>query len=100
MERTGSGGRASIRERISLAGVLVDRVGSARLAGFMEDGRSHEVVTVNVNFLRAARRDEAFRELINTDDLSVADGMPVAWLSRLRAVAAVRDGRVTDTETY
>lgn len=76
------------RPRIELAGVLVDRVdenaAAAALEGFLADGRSHQIVTVNMDFLRLARHDATFRSLLNRADLAVADGMPVVWLSRLR----------------
>jgi N-acetylglucosaminyldiphosphoundecaprenol N-acetyl-beta-D-mannosaminyltransferase len=76
------------RARTGLAGVLIDRVDRRevreRLLRFASDGRSHQIVTVNLDFLRAARGDSEFRDLINHSDLAVADGMPVVWLSRLR----------------
>jgi len=39
--------------------------------------------TPNVNFLVAARTDPAFRNSVLASDLSVADGMPIVWISRL-----------------
>jgi N-acetylglucosaminyldiphosphoundecaprenol N-acetyl-beta-D-mannosaminyltransferase len=67
--------------------VLVDRVdrrtADELIAGFMRDRRSHQVTTVNTDFLRAAKVDPVFRAVINESDLAVADGMPVVWLSRL-----------------
>lgn len=82
------GEEARGRPRIRLAGVLVDRLDRgevfARLVRFVREGRTHQVVTVNIDFLRAARADAEFRQIINDADLAVADGMPVVWLSRLR----------------
>lgn len=46
-------------------------------------GRSHQVMTVNVDFLRLGVKDHAFRHLINTADLAVPDGMPLLWAARL-----------------
>lgn len=46
-------------------------------------GRPSQIVTVNVDFLKLAKSDPAFRRLLNTADLAVADGMPLIWASRL-----------------
>jgi N-acetylglucosaminyldiphosphoundecaprenol N-acetyl-beta-D-mannosaminyltransferase len=75
------------RPRIELAGVLVARIdeheATATLERFVADGRSHQVVTVNTDFVRIAAQDAGFRDLLNAADLAVADGMPLVWLSRL-----------------
>ena len=39
--------------------------------------------TPNLNFLIACQSDTSFRNSVINSDLSVADGMPVVWLSRL-----------------
>jgi exopolysaccharide biosynthesis WecB/TagA/CpsF family protein len=79
--------RAVHGDRVALAGVHVDRVSrveAARLlAGFLASGRLHQVVTVNLDFLRIARANESFRATVNGADLAVADGMPLVWASRL-----------------
>ena len=76
------------RQRSQFAGVLVDRVdqdgATAALEGFLADGRSHQIVTVNTDFLRLAGQDPSYRAVLNQADLAVADGMPIVWLSRLR----------------
>ena len=63
--------------RLTLADVL------ARLEEFVGSDRPHQVVTVNLDFLRLARTDAAFREALNGADLAVPDGVPVIWASRL-----------------
>lgn len=77
----------TVRPRVAVAGILVDRVDQetavAALEGFLADGQSHQVVTVNADFIRLARNDPSFQSLLNGADLAVADGMPVVWLSRL-----------------
>jgi N-acetylglucosaminyldiphosphoundecaprenol N-acetyl-beta-D-mannosaminyltransferase len=78
----------SSRRRIEVAGVLVDDLDERRateaLERFVADGRSHQIVTVNADFIRLARKDADYRSLLNGADLAVADGMPIVWLSRLR----------------
>jgi N-acetylglucosaminyldiphosphoundecaprenol N-acetyl-beta-D-mannosaminyltransferase len=75
------------RERAALCGTLLDRVTLAeavsRLASFAAARRLHQVVAVNLDCLRIAQRDSAFRQTINEADLAVADGMPLVWASRL-----------------
>lgn len=87
MGQTGAGGGAPARDRVALAGVLVDRVDHATavaaIRGFIADGGRHQIVTVNTDFIRGARQDAGFRDVLNRADLAVADGMPLVWLSRL-----------------
>src|SRR5579884_1816096 len=56
----------------------------AAIDGFVRSGLPRQVVTVNLDFLRIAQRDQRFRKVLNSADLAVADGMPLLWLSRLR----------------
>lgn len=76
------------RSRIELGKVLVDQVdlrtAVERIRGFLEDGRPHQIATVNLDFLRLAQSDPVFLETINQAGLAVADGMPLVWLSRLK----------------
>ena len=46
-------------------------------------GRSHQVATVNVDFLVNAVRDPDVLALLQRTDLSIPDGMPIVWGSRL-----------------
>jgi len=77
------------RQRISLGSIYLDNVDQAgaveRIVAFARSGQPHHVVTVNLDFISIASRDAAFRETINAADLAVADGMPLVWLSRLKA---------------
>jgi N-acetylglucosaminyldiphosphoundecaprenol N-acetyl-beta-D-mannosaminyltransferase len=76
-----------IRRQVDLGGVLIDQVDLTsavdRIRGFVESGRVNQIVTVNLDFVAIARRDESFRETLNAADLAVADGMPLVWVSRL-----------------
>jgi N-acetylglucosaminyldiphosphoundecaprenol N-acetyl-beta-D-mannosaminyltransferase len=63
--------------RMSMTEVLED------LARFIASGTPHQIVTVNLDFIRIAQHDATFRDAVNQADLSVADGMPLIWLSRL-----------------
>ena len=78
------------RDRALLCGILLDRVGVAdaarRLATYAASPRLHQIVAVNLDCLRIAQVDGAFRQTINEADLAVADGMPLVWASRLGGV--------------
>jgi N-acetylglucosaminyldiphosphoundecaprenol N-acetyl-beta-D-mannosaminyltransferase len=91
---------AATRECVDVGGVSIDHVDvdSAldRIEEFLESGRPHQIVTVNLDFLAIARRNPAFLETLNGADLAVADGMPVVWLSRLRGMGLPE--RVTGVE--
>ncbi len=80
-------GSGDARPRVSLLGVLVDRVDRraavSALEGFLRDGGRHQVVTVNTDFVRIADRHPDYRDILNAADLAVPDGMPLVWLSRL-----------------
>jgi N-acetylglucosaminyldiphosphoundecaprenol N-acetyl-beta-D-mannosaminyltransferase len=75
-----------IRPRLNLGGVLVDQVDfdSAvdRIERLVRSGGSHQIATVNLDFLAIARRKPEFMETLNQSDLAVPDGMPLVWLSR------------------
>ncbi|MET0326660.1 MAG: WecB/TagA/CpsF family glycosyltransferase [Ilumatobacteraceae bacterium] len=58
-----------------------------RIAAMVEVGRStgrvHQVVTVNVDFVVNAHRDGVVLDILQRSDLSIADGMPLVWASRV-----------------
>jgi N-acetylglucosaminyldiphosphoundecaprenol N-acetyl-beta-D-mannosaminyltransferase len=75
------------RQRVDLGGVLIDRVDLSsaidRVRGFLRSGKTNQIVTVNLDFVAIARRDQGFRETINAAEMAVADGMPLVWVSHL-----------------
>jgi len=79
-----------MRSQVNLLGTLIDCVDAteamARVDTFVQSRRFHQVVTVNVDFLRLAGKHEGFRDLVNSSDLVLADGMPLVWASRRRHV--------------
>src|SRR5262245_24391849 len=83
-----SEGSGTHRRRVELGGIALDQLdldrALERIGDFVESGTPHQVVTVNLDFLSIASRDEAFRSVLNGADLAVADGMPLVWLSRLK----------------
>jgi N-acetylglucosaminyldiphosphoundecaprenol N-acetyl-beta-D-mannosaminyltransferase len=71
-----------------ILGVRVDDVtmdeAVERLAGFAASGHFHHAVTVNPEFVMAARRDPDFAAVINRADLSAPDGAGLLWAARRR----------------
>ena len=69
-----------------ILGVRVDRVTFEQVVsmveGFIADGRPHQIVTVNPEFVMAAQQDAEFRRIINRAALALPDGVGVWWASR------------------
>jgi N-acetylglucosaminyldiphosphoundecaprenol N-acetyl-beta-D-mannosaminyltransferase len=76
-----------MNERITLMGCQVDNLSMeetlGRIEHFIQSGRPHQHVVVNVDKLVKASRDPQLRQIINDCALINADGMPVVWASRL-----------------
>lgn len=67
-------------------GSALDRIGRLVEVGRRER-RSHQVVTVNVDFLVNALTDPGVRRVLEGADLNLADGMPVVWAARAAGMA-------------
>jgi N-acetylglucosaminyldiphosphoundecaprenol N-acetyl-beta-D-mannosaminyltransferase len=80
--------RCEIMETITIAGLPFHSIAIAEvvqhLCVAMRDSQRLFLSTPNLNFLVTAQGDEPFRHSVLTSDLSLADGMPVVWLSRLQ----------------
>lgn len=50
----------------------------------LEDGRGGRLVTCNLDILRQATRDRSIRDLVESADLRVADGMPLLWAAKVQ----------------
>lgn len=75
------------RQRIQLMGCSIDNLTMTEtldtVEGFIDSGRPHQHVVVNVDKLVKAQTDPELRRIINECALINADGMPVVWASRL-----------------
>jgi len=93
-----------MRELVIILGVPVDNLTTAealdRLESFVETGRatgqSHQVVTVNADFVKNGLRDPELRFLLQDADMATADGMPLVWGARLLNVPL--KGRLTGAD--
>lgn len=71
---------------ISILGVRVDDVtydeALAHVQRCVASGGAHQVATVNVEFIMAARRNPPFRRVLEQASLCVPDGTGVLWAAR------------------
>jgi N-acetylglucosaminyldiphosphoundecaprenol N-acetyl-beta-D-mannosaminyltransferase len=91
---------ASTRDCADITGILIDRLRRpdvlTRIDQFVQTRRPHQIVTVNADFLSIANREADFIELLNQAAISVPDGMPLIWLSRL--LGQTLPERITGTD--
>ncbi len=69
----------------------------ARVEQMVADGKCHQIVTVNPEFVMLARRDRAFRRVLERADLALPDGAGILWAAR-RLGQPLRE-RVTGVDT-
>jgi N-acetylglucosaminyldiphosphoundecaprenol N-acetyl-beta-D-mannosaminyltransferase len=77
----------AVRERARIGHVGIDAVDFAGALGAIDDlvsaGRGGMVFTPNIDHVVLAEKNERFRRAYEAVDLSLVDGMPVVWASRL-----------------
>jgi len=75
------------RNVYALLGLVFDAVSEEQAVERLEAARAGGarcfLSTPNLNFLVASQHDQKFRDSVSRSDLSVADGMPLVWMSRL-----------------
>lgn len=77
------------RDHVDVAGIPVDVVDLAAVKRRLRDAVAARprpglrLATVNLDYLVQAERSDAFRSALRTAQLTVADGAPVLWLSRM-----------------
>lgn len=89
-----------VRDRVVILGIGVDRLSLdetvERIASLIELGGQHQVVTVNPEFLIAARYQPAFAHVLCQASVATADGIGVVLAARL--LGRPVPGRVTGTD--
>jgi len=72
---------------VELLGTPIDRLSyeeaMSTIEAYVRASEPRQIATVNLDFLRIARKDEAFAETLRDADMALADGMPLVWASRL-----------------
>ena len=86
---------------VVLLGVRTDNANYDEALSIIEDlvvsGTSHQVVTVNPEFIVAAQSDDDFRNILNASSLSLPDGVGLLWAARF--LGHPLQERVTGTDT-
>lgn len=59
-------------------------------------GRTHQIATINADFVVNALHDPELRRILQEADMTTADGMPLVWASRL--LGGSLPGRVTGAD--
>lgn len=93
-----------MRKLLIILGVPIDDLNMEealeRLDRFVAEGRktgkSHQVATVNADFVVKAARDVELRQILLGADMATADGMPLVWGAR--ALGVPLEGRVTGAD--
>lgn len=93
-----------MRKLIIMMGIPIDDLSMSEVLDRLElfiargraTGKSHQVATVNADFVVKAMRDPELRYLLQEADLATADGMPLVWGARLLGVNL--PGRVTGAD--
>jgi N-acetylglucosaminyldiphosphoundecaprenol N-acetyl-beta-D-mannosaminyltransferase len=62
--------------QVTMAGTL------ALVERFMAGSRLHQIATVNPEFVMTARQDDGFRQVLETADLCIPDGVGLLWAAR------------------
>ncbi len=69
-----------------LLGVKIDNLGMldilCRIEEFLKDGKQHQIVTPNPEFIVLAQKDEEFKKILNEASLSIPDGTGIVFASR------------------
>ena len=94
----------AMRKLVLLLGIPIDDLTMPealdRLDAFVQIGRrtgkTHQVATVNVDFLVKATKDPELRLLLQEVDMATADGMPLVWGARKLGVSL--EGRVAGSD--
>ena len=86
---------------LRILGVRVDKVTTEEVLRTMEcyirEGRPHQVVTLNPEFVMMAQRNPEFRVTLEEADLALPDGSGLLWTSRLMGQPLPE--RVTGSDT-
>lgn len=71
----------------TVLGVKVDNLEKKeileKIESFLIDGQTHQIATINPEFILEAQKDEEFKNILNGCDLNIADGIGI-WFAFLR----------------
>lgn len=80
--------------KVNILGVKIDNVtmdeAVARVEAMLADGRKHQIVTPNPEFVMLAQKDEEFKQILNQADLAVPDGIGLLAAAKYLNLNATR----------
>ncbi|MCL5996852.1 MAG: WecB/TagA/CpsF family glycosyltransferase [Chloroflexi bacterium] len=93
-----------MRKLLIILGVPIDDLSMAEALDRIEQfimvgrstGKSHQIATVNADFVIKAHADPELRQILQETDMATADGMPLVWGARALGVPLA--GRVTGAD--
>ena len=50
-----------------------------KIEGVIKNGKSHQIATVNPEFIMAAKKNKEFKQVLNNSSLNTADGRGILW---------------------
>jgi len=66
---------------MEILGVKIDNLSQKeileKIAGFLDDGRFHQIATVGPEFILKAQKNAEYKDILNNCDLNVADGFGI-----------------------
>jgi len=72
--------------KINILGIKIDspkfKEAVAKIDGFINSGKKHQIVTVNPEFILTAQKDEKFKKILNQASLSVPDGTGLEYAAK------------------
>ncbi len=76
-------------DKIEVLGVSINKVTLSDvlkyIQSFIQDRKSHYIVTTNSEFILTAQKDQGFKNVLNTADLSVPDGYGVLFATKFQS---------------
>ena len=77
----------SSRNHVNILGVRLDSTSQARVLALLEDfivrGQKFSVFTANPELLVMAAKNQSLKEIVNTDDLVIPDGIGLKYAAKL-----------------
>jgi len=72
--------------KLDILGIQIDNFSLTevldKIREFLDSNIQHYIVTMNPEFIMAARKDDEFRHILNKADLSIADGFGIKFAAR------------------
>jgi N-acetylglucosaminyldiphosphoundecaprenol N-acetyl-beta-D-mannosaminyltransferase len=89
-----------MRKKIKVLGVNFDKTTEKEALGKIEkwlsekSKKKHFIVTPNPEIVLKAQKDSAYMKIINSADMSIADGIGILWASKYKRLASQHNSKV------